>query len=155
MGWRFPLREEKEGEGEQVTERERNGVISMLDDKYAGPFAGYLDYVDYTIGRKLAITDSGHMGLVPAGVEEGDLVVFIERENLCFTLRREDYVEQAEGESKANERAMGSSKGKAKANSAVADDTSCDETFRLVGQSYIHDLKLDRRVEKENWFKIW
>jgi Heterokaryon incompatibility protein (HET) len=155
-GIEVPLREEKEGKGEQATEweRERNRVISMLDN-YAGPLTGYIDYVDYTIGRKFAITDSGHMGLVPAGAKEGDLVVFIEQENLFFTLRREDYVEQAEGESEANERVMGSSKGKAKTNSAVADDTSCDETFRLVGQSYIHDLKLDRRVEKENWFKIW
>jgi hypothetical protein len=48
--------------------------LSMLDSMEANPLFGYSEHVDYTVIRKFAITDSGHMGLVPGVAQEGDVV---------------------------------------------------------------------------------
>jgi hypothetical protein len=83
---------------EEKSDQKRS--LSMFDSKEAGPLFGYSGHVDYTIGRKFAITDSGHMGLVPGAAQEGDVVIWIESEKLCLLLRRMDFQGQQNGDGK-------------------------------------------------------
>jgi hypothetical protein len=74
--------------------------LSMFDSKEAGPLFGYSGHVDYTIGRKFAITDSGHMGLEPGAAQEGDVVIRIESGKPRLLLRRMDFQDQQNGDGK-------------------------------------------------------
>ena len=115
--------------------------LSFFDDKDAGPLAAYGEYIDYTLGRRLAITDSGHMGLVPWGAREGDIIVHSSSEKLCLLLRR----------SKPHELCGEGVTGRHKTSRP-------EEMFRLVGEAYIHDLNNsedETKKPEERLFKMW
>ncbi|KAN0122729.1 Heterokaryon incompatibility protein (HET) domain containing protein [Hyaloscypha variabilis] len=115
--------------------------LSFFDDKNTGPLAAYGEYIDYTLGRRLAITDSGHMGLVPWGAQEGDIVVHSSSEKLCLLLRR----------SKPHELCGEGFTGRQKTSRP-------EEMFRLVGEAYIHDLNNsedETKKPEERLFKMW
>jgi len=115
--------------------------LSFFDDKDAGPLAAYGEYIDYTLGRRLAITDSGHMGLVPWGAREGDIVVHSSSEKLCLLLRK----------SKPGELCGEGVTGRQKTSRP-------EEMFRLVGEAYVHDLNNSEhgtKKPKERLFKMW
>ena len=124
-----------------VVNRVKDRHLSFFDDKDAGPLATHREYVDYTLGRKLAITDSGHMGLVPLGAREGDVVVQSSSEKLCLLLRRSHLCElSAEG---------GTGRQKT---------LRPEEVFRLVGEAYVHDLDNNEEKTKKSedkLFKMW
>jgi hypothetical protein len=163
--WR---RERKKDPAASAMEEEKNGQkrpLSMFDSEDAGPLFGYSGQVDYTIGRKFAITNSGHMGLVPGAAQEGDVVIWIESEKLCLLLRPMDFQDQQNGDGKGQ-----GDKGKTPEGEAAELGTTRqpDGAFRLVGESYIHDSDAETigdggkknsddemKEGDERWFKLW
>jgi len=81
---------EKQGEGDDSEPEPRKlqkQFTSLFEEseKYFPPLYGSM--VDYSIGRKFAITESGWMGLVPKKTKKGDVVTLLGRERWCFVLR--------------------------------------------------------------------
>lgn len=88
-------------------------VNTMFDEDQQQP-TYYYSSVDYSIGRKFAVTASGLMGLVHMLTKVGDLVTLLGRERSCFVLRPEEGKEWMEEEE--------------------------DENFELVGEAHFHGL---------------
>ncbi|KAM5347273.1 hypothetical protein ACJ41O_010278 [Fusarium nematophilum] len=138
------------------------------------PLVGYADYVDYTLGRKFAITDSGQMGLVPEGSKEGDVIIWVDSERICLVLRQQSSTRQAgdslkTGQDGNPQNAAPTENSTAHENpSLIADPKDgrpTEDKFRLVGESYIQDLDVDKLIRgtlecegiraEERWFKVW
>ncbi|KAF6824253.1 hypothetical protein CPLU01_10938 [Colletotrichum plurivorum] len=125
----------------------------------------YQAHVDYALGRRLAVTGSGFMGLVPPGSQAGDVVVWVERERLCLVLRpclvSEDLRRELE-----RERRRG--KGTSDEEPGEGCHFAGGEAFRLVGDAYFHrvgnkpgasqgEREEEAAGEKlvERWFDVW
>jgi len=62
-------------------------ALDMFGNQEGGALAGFVDLVDYHIGRCFAILESGFMGLVPEEAKVGDRIVWLENENMYLVLR--------------------------------------------------------------------
>jgi Heterokaryon incompatibility protein (HET) len=156
---RYRWRDEKDDPVASAMEEkgnEQKRQVSMFDSKEPGPLSGYSEYVDYTIGRKFAISDSGHIGLVPGATQEGDVVVWMKSEKLCLLLRRMDFQGQQNGDGKGQGDNGKTPEGKAEEPGLAWPP---DEAFRLVGEAYFHDPDArairKRKSGNERWFKLW
>ncbi|KAK1536468.1 uncharacterized protein CCOS01_01788 [Colletotrichum costaricense] len=63
------------------------GPLRMFDKRGTSVLAAYDQYVDYTLGRKFIVLGTGQMGLAPAGVEVGDLIIWVKEHAVFLTLR--------------------------------------------------------------------
>jgi hypothetical protein len=91
--------------------------------------------VDYSIGRKFAITESGWMGLVPKKTEKGDVVTLLGRERWCFVLRPDGGKGEKDRETERDEESE---------KRPEEDDEDSGECFELVGEAYFHGLVANR-----------
>lgn len=123
----------------------------LLHEGSAGVLNSFSRFVDYTIGRSFAITDSGLMGLVPVGSKEGDLIVRVERYSrvVCLVLREEDC---SEGILKLEETSSGNEAKKPK--EVDVKEPVRPGTFRLVGEACVHEPEAGKARDLE-WFKLW
>ncbi|KAF6829731.1 hypothetical protein CMUS01_08047 [Colletotrichum musicola] len=125
----------------------------------------YQAHVDYALGRRLAVTGSGFMGLVPPGSRAGDLVVWVEGERLCLVLRPCPVSDELRRELERERR-----RGKGTSEEGLGEGccVTGGEAFRLVGDAYFHRVGIKRRVSKdegkeeaaeeeldERWFDVW
>ncbi|KAF6806158.1 hypothetical protein CSOJ01_09014 [Colletotrichum sojae] len=125
----------------------------------------YQAHVDYALERRLAVTETGFMGLVPPGSKAGDVVVWVERERLCLVLRpcplSEELRRELERERRRGKRTSEEEMGES---CRVADG----EAFRLVGDAYFHRVGIKPQASKdeekeeaaeeklgERWFDVW
>ena len=137
----------------QATREKQKGpwqTPDMFADPEAGVLAGFTKYVDYTIGRKLAVTDSGFLGLVPDLAEIGDVLLWLEHENMFLLLRVSEHNTggvNPQGSSECSE-----------ANTEGNDTAEQSDSARFVGESYVHDFVLGKRdgesFERKS-FKLW
>ena len=126
--------------------------FSMLDNESSGPFSGYAQYVDYTIGRSFIITDTGLMGLASSCSKKGDIVIQLQTNDrvVWLTLREEEYPEC----SRAND--VTSSNETKASPETDGGKPSHRGTFRLVGEAYVHNCNSEPSQTKDlQWFKLW
>jgi hypothetical protein len=136
--------QELESKTDGTSTRKKRG-LDLLADLDKGPFAGFADLVDYTIGRKFAILHTGFLGLVPGEAEVGDTAVWLENENMVVLVRKD----QNEPESK-----VGTDVGR----QADSEGSMSQISGRLVGESYIHDFGAKKQTDEdleEVEFKLW
>lgn len=135
--------------------------ISMLDSKGFSPLTGFAQYVDYAIGRKLAILDSGLMALVPSGSKEGDVIVQIQEGGrvMWLTLREEGFPAQdSEGNFKVKQDRNRSESKHEQSGKHNQEIPAVYKTARLVGESHVHFSSVEDRiknVEEPSWFGLW
>ncbi|KXH29967.1 hypothetical protein CNYM01_13181 [Colletotrichum nymphaeae SA-01] len=61
--------------------------LRMFDKRGTSVLAAYDQYVDYTLGRKFFVLETGQIGLAPAGVEVGDLIIWVKEHAVFLALR--------------------------------------------------------------------
>ncbi len=121
-------------------------MLDMFGNREGGALGGFAALVDYTIGRKLAILDYGFLGLVPGEAQVGDLVLWVEDENLYLLLRPEQESDVAATSLRGQERSQG------------WEDKQHVTAARYIGDSYVHEFKLKRRKDEsfgEQEFRLW
>lgn len=127
---------------------------SLLREDSGGPFAGFEQYVDYTIGRSFVITDSGLMGLSLSSSEVGDVIVQVEVNGrvVWLTLREEAHPEPPSVEITSN---ASSDQGKDLLEPTNAEPSTCG-TFRFVGEAYVsYTDSVMIPGNEQQWFKLW
>jgi hypothetical protein len=70
------------------TRSTRTGFVSILDDSALPSWKK--EEIDFTIGRKIAVTDHGYLALVPEYTEEDDIVAILYGAKTPFVLRERD-----------------------------------------------------------------
>jgi len=148
----------RERENSDIDKKKR---ISMLDSEGFSPLTGFAQYVNYAIGRTLAILGSGLMALVPSGSKEGDEVVQIQEGGrvIWLTLREEGFLAQdSEGNFKVKQDGSRSQGEHGQSGKHNRDIPSVYKTARLIGESYVHFSSVEDRisiVEEPGWFGLW
>ena len=126
--------------------------ISILSKENTGPLLGYSPFVDYSIGRCFFTTQSGSMGIAPAGSREGDVIVQLQIADrvVWLVLREEespDFSQTGDVTSPTKRKTDLDEKEK---------ESLRQGTYRLVGEAFVvsPNSKTDQTEEKE-WFKLW
>ncbi|KIM95565.1 hypothetical protein OIDMADRAFT_33660 [Oidiodendron maius Zn] len=142
-----------QSQADQPTREKQKGpwqTPDMFANPEAGVLAGFTKYVDYTIGRKLAVTDSGFLGLVPDSAEIGDVLLWLEHENMFLLLRVSEQNTSGVNPQSSGECSEANTEGN------VAAEQS--DSARFIGESYVHDFVLGKRdgesFERKS-FKLW
>ena len=153
--------EDKPGNGDQqatkpVPKSKQTG-ISIFGDTDSNITAIYGPFVDYTLGRKFAVTECGHFALVPDASREGDVIVWVKEWSLCLTLRKSSVAEEWE-EDEEEEKGDGveAASQKPQGDGLDPQEKRADGSYRLVGESFIYlpDDCFPSQPE-DMWFVLW
>ncbi|KAK1452750.1 hypothetical protein CCUS01_10624 [Colletotrichum cuscutae] len=153
------------------------GPLRMFDKRGTSVLAAYDQYVDYTLKRKFIVLGTGQMGLAPAGVEVGDLIIWVEEHAVFLTLRpapistrvkeelkleelrKQELARQRTEKENARSEGEEDEKGPSEANNSNLFDL--DNTFRLIGEAFVSNAQQgpDRAAAAgdgdREWFSLW
>jgi hypothetical protein len=131
--------------------------ISIFGDADSNITAVYRPFVDYTLGRKFAVTECGHFALVPDASREGDVIVWVKEWDLYLTLRKssvaEEWNEDEDEEKGDGEEAVSQ---KPQEDTVDPEEKRAEGSYRLVGESLIYlPGDCSPGQPEEMWFVLW
>jgi len=146
-----PAAAENGQEDPETAEVERiKRAVDMFSNPEGGALAGFAGFVDYSLGRRLAITDEGFLALVPDRAKTGDVLLWLEEENIFLVLRP--------AKCKSGCGKLEASCGCTGVDAAGQQGSGQEESARYVGDSYVHEFISKRRVGElyeRRRFRLW